>query len=274
MGLKVIANAMVLVRTVHIRVRGTRPPLSASCSPADEKTQPEDDRMSRGVESLRILVANDRDFVRRSICDLLHLQKRWKVVSQAANGVEAVKQARRLKPAVVIVDIEMPELDGLETTRRILQSMPQTKILALTIDRSMERQVLEAGARGYVLKSEVFSELVKAVETVVQGGFFPAPDKSKNVALQLQNDPKRSRRLGAKPTSRQRQIIQLLAQGKVNKEIAVELKISVRTAETHRSNIMLKFGFHSLPDLVRYAIREGIVPVQGESSDSRQNRAQ
>jgi DNA-binding NarL/FixJ family response regulator len=217
--------------------------------------------MSRGAESLRILVADNRDFVRRNICDLLHLQKRWKVVGEAANGVEAVKQARRLKPSVVIVDIEMPELDGLETTRRILQSMPQTKILALTNrpTESMERQVMEVGARGYVLKSEVFSELVKAVETVVQGGFFPAPDIWKNVALQFQNDPKRSRRLRAKPTSRQRQIIQLLAQGKVNKEIAAALNISVRTAETHRSTIMLKFGFHSMADLVRYALREGIV---------------
>jgi DNA-binding NarL/FixJ family response regulator len=188
-------------------------------------------------------------------------------VGEAANGVEAVKQARRLKPAVVIVDIEM--LDGLETTRRILQSMPRTKIIALTIDRSMERQVLEAGVRGYVLKSEVFSELVNAVETVVQGGSFPAPDVSKNVALQLQSDPKRSRRLRAKPTSRQRQIIQLLAQGKVNKEIAGELKISVRTAETHRANIMLKFGFHSIADLVRYAIREGIAWPQAVNQKAR-----
>jgi DNA-binding NarL/FixJ family response regulator len=222
--------------------------------------------MSKGLQALRILVADDHELMRNSIRDLLRGQEDWKIVCEATTGVETVKEARRLKPTLAIVDIEMPKLDGIEATRQILQSIPETKILTLA-DRSAQaaQRALEAGAHGYLLKSDLRNELVIAIKTIAQGGLFLARDVSQIVAGQSVNNPKASRRLQAKPTSRQRQVIQLLAEGKVNKEVASILNISVRTAETHRSNIMLKFGFHSLPDLVRFAIREGIVPVQGES---------
>jgi DNA-binding NarL/FixJ family response regulator len=161
----------------------------------------------------------------------------------------------------------MSKLDGIEATSQILQSVPETKILTLTTDRSGHtvRQTLEAGARGFLLNAKVPTELAKAVTTVAQGGFVLTPGRSQAVAQEFKNDTKQGNRLRAQPTPRQRQIIQLLAQGKVNKEVATILNISVRTAETHRSNIMLKFGFDSIADLVHFAIREGIVPLQGES---------
>jgi DNA-binding NarL/FixJ family response regulator len=210
---------------------------------------------------LRILVADHHEFVRRSIRDLLRAQKRWELVGEAASGKQAVEVARRLRPTVAIIDIDMPKFDGIEAARRILQSTPQTKILAMTVDRSgrMVRRALEAGARGYVLKSEIPNELVKAVRFIVQGGLFLAPGISQIVAHEFLNDTRPSKRLQARPTLRQRQIIGLLALGKASKEIAAALNISVRTVETHRAKIMLKFGFHSIADLVRYALRVGLV---------------
>src|SRR4029077_9551891 len=148
------------------------------------------------VQALRILVADDHELMRNSIRDLLRGQEDWKIVGEATNGVETVKEARRLKPTLAIVDIEMPKLDGIEATRQILQSIPETKILALTC-RSAEalQRAWHAGGYEYLLKSALRNELVIAIKTIAQGGLFLARDVSQIVAGQFVNNPKPSRRL-------------------------------------------------------------------------------
>jgi DNA-binding NarL/FixJ family response regulator len=212
------------------------------------------------VSALRILLADDHEIVRRGLKDLLQAQPGWDVVGEALTGREAVEKAERLKPDVVILDISMPVLNGLEATRQIRQSLPRTEILILTVNDSEQlvRSVLEAGAQGYLLKSDAGRDLVAAVDSLRQH----RPHFTSKVArMVLQGFLRASKEGGtAEPlTARERTIIQLLAEGKSNKEVAAELGISVKTAETHRANIMRKLDLHSTSDLVRYAVRNRII---------------
>jgi len=223
--------------------------------------------MVRAAGKLRILVADDHELIRRGIRGLLRVRRNWKVTAEAANGQEAVAKARNLKPDVVILDIGMPDVDGLEATRQIRKAAPNTKILILTMHESnqMVRRVLEAGARGYVLKSDLASHLVKAVNGVSKGKVYLTPKVSEIVLDGFLNAGKESRRAQGsqvRPTPRETEIIRLLAEGKANKAIAAELGITVRTVETHRAKIMLKLDLHSLTQLVHYAIRHKIVAPQ------------
>jgi DNA-binding NarL/FixJ family response regulator len=216
-------------------------------------------------DKLRILVADDHELMRRGISGLLHSQHSWKVVAEAANGLEAVAKARKLRPDVAIVDIEMPELDGLEAIRQIRKAVPSTKILTLTMHDSgrIVRRALEAGARGFVRKSDLPRELINAVRDVTNGRPYFAPGVAEIILDGIRNGETESTlRPQDQPTSRELQIIRLLAEGKGNKEIAIALEISVRTAETHRARIMLKLGCHSLVDLLHYAIRNEIVSTR------------
>ena len=219
--------------------------------------------MKRAPRKLRILVADDHELVRRGILGLLRVQRRWKIIGEAASGPEAVKQAKRLRPDVIILDIGMPIFDGLEATRRIREVAPKTEIIVLTMHDSnqMVRRVLEAGARGYVLKSDLAVHLVKAVEGVSKGRFYLTPKVSEIVLESLLRNGRESQSAGSskvRPTPRETEIIRLLAVGKANKMIASELGISTRTVETHRAKIMLKLGLHSLTELVHYAIRHNL----------------
>jgi DNA-binding NarL/FixJ family response regulator len=223
--------------------------------------------MVRAAAKLRILVADDHELIRRGIRGLLRVRRNWKVTGEAANGQEAVAKAKNLKPDVVILDIGMPDVDGLEATRQIRKAAPNTKILILTMHESnqMVRRVLEAGARGYVLKSDLASHLVKAVNGVSKGKVYLTPKVSEIVLEGFLNAGKESRRAQGnqvRPTPRETEIIRLLAEGKANKTIAAELGITVRTVETHRAKIMLKLDLHSLTQLVHYAIRHNIVAPQ------------
>src|SRR6266404_5983563 len=223
--------------------------------------------MIRAAGKLRILVADDHELIRRGIRGLLRVQRNWKVTGEAANGQEAVAKARNLKPDVIILDIGMPDVDGLEATRQIRKAAPNSKILILTMHESnqMVRRVLEAGARGYVLKSDLASHLVKAVKGVSKGKVYLTPKVSEIVLEGFLNAGKESRRAQGshiRPTPRETEIIRLLAEGKTNKTIATELGITVRTVETHRAKIMLKLDLHSLTQLVHYAIRHNIVTPQ------------
>jgi DNA-binding NarL/FixJ family response regulator len=219
------------------------------------------------VKSLRILVADDHGLVRRGARAVLHSRRGWRVVGEAANGREAVQKAKELKPDVAVVDIGMPELDGVEVARQIREAVPETKVLVITMHESdqMVRRALEAGARGYLLKSDLTECLANAVEAVAKGERFLTPKVSEIVLdgfLSTRSRHRQGERAGARVTPREVEIIRLLARGKSNKEIATELGIAVRTVETHRSKIMLKLGLHSLAEIIHYAMRHGIATVQ------------
>lgn len=215
------------------------------------------------MREVRILLADDHEIVRRGLQAILKAQSGWKVVAEAANGREAVELARQLKPAVVILDISMPELNGLEATRQILKDLPKTEVLILTMHESEQvvREVLYAGARGYVLKSDAGQDLVAAVESLSRHKPFFTSKVAEMVleGYRMTGATGRMTEPRSRLTPREREIVQLLAEGKSNKEVAVALGISVKTTETHRANIMHKLNLQSLSDLVRYAIRNKII---------------
>ena len=216
------------------------------------------------MKTVRILVADDHEVVRRGVRGLVESRPDWKVCGEATNGREAVEQAGRLAPDVVILDIAMPELNGLEAARRIHKAAPGTEVLILTMHRSEElvRQVLAAGARGYLLKSDAGRDLVAAVDAVAGHRPFFTPRVGEQVVRgYLAGDADSPARGNSERelTGREREIVQLLAEGKSNKDIATLLGIQTKTVETHRANIMRKLGHHGLSDLVRYAIRNRLV---------------
>jgi DNA-binding NarL/FixJ family response regulator len=210
---------------------------------------------------LRILVADDHALMRSGIRTVLDSRPGWRVVSEAATGRQAIEQAVRLKPDVAIVDIEMPDLDGLEAIRQIRKATPKTQILTLTMHDSgpMIRRALQAGARGFVTKADLPKQLVRAVMNVADGELFLTSSISETILQEVIRGAEVSLASPEQPTPRQIEVIRLLAEGKENKEIAATLGITVRTVESHRAQIMQRLGFHSLTELVHYAIREKIV---------------
>jgi len=217
------------------------------------------------VSAVRILVADDHEIVRQGLRALLEAQPGWQVVAEAIDGREALDKAKRLRPDVVVLDVSMPNLNGLEATRQIRKALPETEVLILTMHDSEQlvREVLEAGARGYVLKSDAGRELVTAVESVRNCKPYFTSRVSEIVLDGYLHGGERSDAFNAPRTvrlsPREREIVQLLAEGKSNKEVAVALHISVKTAETHRTNLMRKLDLHSISELVRYAIRNKMV---------------
>lgn len=221
------------------------------------------------MKNLRILIADDHALIRRGARALLQGRRGWRVVDEAANGIEAVEKAKAHKPDVAIVDLSMPKLDGMEVVRQIREAVPATRVLVLTMHESdqMVQRALHAGAHGYILKSDLSECLVKAVKDVAEGKRSLTPKVSEivlNGFLKKKGEQAKEERVGARTTPREEQIIRLLAEGKANKEIAAQLGIAVRTVETHRAKVMQKLGMHSLVDLIRYALSHGIVSRQGE----------
>lgn len=214
------------------------------------------------MTQVRILIADDHEVVRRGIAAQIAQRAEWKVVAEATNGRDAVQLALQLKPDLTVLDLTMPELNGLAAASRIIGGFPEARILILTVHDSEQlvREVLAAGAQGYVLKSDAGRILMAALETLLEGGSFFTPKVGRMVVDGYLRNPASAEELGASALSaREREIVQLLAEGKSNKEVATVLGISVKTAETHRSNIMRKGGFGSLAELVRYAIRNRII---------------
>ena len=212
---------------------------------------------------LRILLADDHDIVRRGLKDLLEQHAGWQVCAEASNGREAVELALQHRPQVAVIDLSMPELNGLEATRRIRQTLPDTEVLIFTMHESEEliREVLGAGARGYLLKSDAVRQLIPAVESLSRRNPYFAGRVS---AVLLDGFLKGGQVTLEGPTaerltSREREVVQLLAEGKSNKRIAGLLDLSVKTVETHRTAAMRKLELNSLPDLVRYAVRMQII---------------
>jgi DNA-binding NarL/FixJ family response regulator len=217
---------------------------------------------------LRILIADDHELVRRGLSSLLQAHEGWEICGEASDGREAVEKAKLLKPDFVIVDIGMPNLNGLAATRQLAQFDPNFKIIVLTITDSdhVIREALNAGARGFVLKSDAARDLVSAIEALQRGQMFFTPRVNEMVLAGFLDKGTVAAR-GAPPkfptlTPREREVIQLLAEGKSSKEVASLLNLSTKTAETHRSNIMRKLGFHSIRDLVLYAVKNNIIQVQ------------
>lgn len=220
---------------------------------------------------LRILIADDHELARSGIRALLETHAGWEVCGEAKDGRETVELALSLRPDIVLLDIGMPNLNGLEAARQILTSTPEVAILILTMHDSdnVVREVLRAGARRYLLKSDAGRDLVAAVEALqLQRTFFTTrvsqmvldgylDRQTRNGGAISRSDEQAENSL----TSREREVIQLLAEGKTSKEVAVTLNLSVKTAETHRTNLMRKLGLHSVADLTRYAVRNGIVQV-------------
>jgi DNA-binding NarL/FixJ family response regulator len=214
------------------------------------------------MKPVRILIADDHELVRRGLAAELSQMPRWQVAAEAANGQQAVALAARLKPDLIVLDLSMPELNGLAATRRILQADPAARILILTAHESEQlvREVLSAGALGYVLKSDAGRVLVTALQSLLDGAPFFTSKVARAVLEGYLRSPAPETSGGASVLSaREQEIVQLLAEGKSNKEVARALGISVKTAETHRSNIMRKTGFGSLAELVRFAVRNKII---------------
>jgi DNA-binding NarL/FixJ family response regulator len=208
---------------------------------------------------LSILIADDHAVVRAGLRTLLESRTRWRVCAEAADGRDAVEKAVQHKPHIAILDIGMPLLNGVETARQIRKASPSTEILILTMHESddLVQQVVEAGARGYILKDDADRVLLDAVQALSQHKpFFSTRVSEAAVSADSSNNAKSSR---SRLTPREREILQLLAEGKSNKEVASLLNISVNTAEAHRANIMLKLDFHSLAEMVMYAIRNNII---------------
>lgn len=212
---------------------------------------------------LRILLADDHDIVRRGLRDLLEQRVGWQVCAEAPNGRDAVELALQHRPHVAVIDLSMPELNGLEATRRIRQSLPDTEVLIFTMHESEEliREVLGAGARGYLLKSDAVRQLIPAVESLSQKKPYFAGRVSEVLLHGFLKGGQVTPEAPAvdRLTSREREVVQLLAEGKSNKQIARLLDLSVKTVETHRAAAMRKLELNSLPDLVRYAVRMQII---------------
>jgi DNA-binding NarL/FixJ family response regulator len=215
------------------------------------------------MTGVRILIADDHELVRRGLVTTLGDVPGWTVVAEAENGRRAVELARSTQPDVAILDMTMPELNGLEATRQILADRSSTRVLILTAHESEQlvREVLNAGAQGYVLKSDAGKALVTGVEALMDGRPFFTSKVARLVLDGFLRSPEGEGGNGTTQalSPREREIVQLLAEGKSNKEVARALGITVKTAETHRSNIMRKMQFNSLSDLIRYAIRNNIV---------------
>ena len=207
---------------------------------------------------IRILLADDHSLVRQGFSMILGAESEMEVVGQAGNGREAVEMAEKLQPDLVIMDVTMPELNGIEATRRLAASLPRTRVLALSMhkDSAYVREILRAGARGYLLKDSGDADLLLAVRAVAKGEGYISPAVSEAVLSDY-------RRHVTNPldllTSREREVLQMIAEGKTNKEIATVLTLSVYTVEAHRGRVMEKLNLHSAGELVRFALRSGLI---------------
>ena len=218
------------------------------------------------MKTLRILVADDHEVVRLGLVSIITSHPGWEVCAEAENGRVAVDKAKALKPDVAILDIGMPTLNGLEATRQILRDNPRVNVLIMTVADAdgVVRAALDAGARGFLLKSDAARDLVAAIEALqFDNTFFTARVADIVLSGYLGNAHVTKRAGMTLPTltSREREVIQLLAEGKSTKEVACLLDLTTKTAETHRSNIRRKLNLHSVSELVLFAVRNGIIQV-------------
>ncbi len=215
--------------------------------------------------TIKILLADDHKIVRDGLRTLIENEKDMEVVAEAEDGREAVKLTKKIIPKVVIMDITMPDLNGIDATRAILEEVPGVKVIALSMhsDRRFVSGMLEAGASGYLLKDSAFEELARAVRAVVDNQIYLSPKIADIVVRRFVSKSTSTEKSAfTELTKREREVLQLLAEGVSTKDVAGRLNLSVKTVETHRSNIMEKLDIHTLSELVKYAIREGLTTLE------------
>jgi two-component system, NarL family, response regulator NreC len=208
-------------------------------------------------DRVKILLADDHTIVRQGLKLILSAHADLEVVGEAANGREAVEMADKLRPDVVLMDVQMPELNGIEATRKMVAAHPRIRILVLSMHKESVyvREILKAGARGYILKDAIDTELLNAVRSVAQGDGYISPAVASALNEKLKDPSNPVDMLSA----REREVLLLIAEGKTNKEIATKLNLSVYTVDSHRGKIMEKLNLHSAGELVRFAIKHGLV---------------
>ncbi len=207
-------------------------------------------------EAISVLLVDDHSLVRRGFRRILEDEEGMQILGEASNGVEAIRMATELKPNVIVMDLSMPELDGVQATKEIVRNLPDTEVLILSMhaEDNYVRNALDAGAKGYLLKSAIDVDLVGAIKAVAEGKRFIGSGL-KYVAHEQDDELNRL-------TGREKQVLQLIAQGKSNKEIASLLELSVNTVSVHRANLMEKMNIHRTAELVLFAIRKGLVAPQ------------
>ena len=212
----------------------------------------------------KILLADDHKIVRDGLCSLIQKSPGMEVVAEAADGRTAVKLARRLKPDVIIMDLNMPDLNGIDAARQIMTELPDTKIIVLSMhaDKQFVLGALKAGASGYLLKDCAFEELARALQTVLKHQTYLSPDIAGTVVKDYLEQLVAADSAGvAELTPREREVLQLIAEGRSTKETAARLNVSIKTVESHRRNIMEKLNIHSTAELTKYAIRTGLTSL-------------
>ncbi|AXK71514.1 DNA-binding response regulator [Lysobacter sp. TY2-98] len=210
---------------------------------------------------IRILIADDHTLVRESLVGLLQAEGDVQVVAQAADGIETVEKAIAVRPDVVVADLSMPRLGGIEVVRRLREALPQTRVLVLTMHQEDEYvlQAVRAGASGYLVKDSAASELLAAVRNLHAGRGHFGPQAARTLAQQLQHPERTLDDPYGRLTAREREVFHLIAEGHTTKEIARTLDISAKTAENHRSRVLDKVGVRNTAELVRYALRKGLL---------------
>jgi two-component system response regulator NreC len=213
--------------------------------------------------SIKILVADDHKMMREGLSSLLKKESGIEVVAEAENGRSAVQLTSRLAPDVVVMDISMPDLNGIDATRQIRTRHPNTKVIALSMhsDKQFVVEMLRAGASGYMLKDSAFEELASVIRTVSKDGTYIAPKITGLNLAEYTNSPDSKPLLAPRLTDREREVLQLMAEGRGTKEIAADLHLSAKTVETHRQHIMDKLDMYTVAELTKYAIREGLTTL-------------
>jgi DNA-binding NarL/FixJ family response regulator len=215
--------------------------------------------------NIRIIIADDHEIMREGLKSLIQKEKGMEVVAEADNGAETVTLASEAAAHIVVMDVAMPGLNGIEATRKIIKDNPNIKVVALSghANKNFVREMLSAGASAYVLKQHAYEELLRAVRVVIKGKKYLSPEIARGV---VDDYIELTAAISDNPafvvlTDREREVLQQIAEGKTTKEIAFDLGVSVKTVETHRRNIMEKLDLHSVAELTKYAIREGVTSV-------------
>lgn len=217
----------------------------------------------KSTQQIRIILADDHAMMREGLRAILETELGYSVIAQAGNGRDTVALVKEHRPDLVIMDISMPDMNGIEATRQVMQEMPRTKVIALSMhtDKRFVGEMLQAGAAGYILKQGAMDELQQAIQTVLAGKAYISPEVAGTV-VQDYVAMRRESEGGAELTAKEREVLQLIAEGLSTKEIAQKLSVSVPTIETHRSHIMTKLGLHTVAELTKYAIRKGLTSLE------------